>query len=97
MDRRQFCRSAVAAGVTAAFLPACGKQAPDATQADTGIAAISLDGNEIQLEKAAIKELGDALYQEVRRRDRGCAFQRNSSVSGKKRLRPSLVLIQKNP
>ena len=58
MDRRQFCRSAVAAGVAAAFLPACGKQA---TQADTGIAAISLDGAEIELEKAAIKELGDAL------------------------------------
>ncbi|NCF81904.1 MAG: FAD-binding protein [Proteobacteria bacterium] len=48
----------MAAGVAAAFLPACGKQA---TQADTGIAAISLDGAEIELEKAAIKELGDAL------------------------------------
>jgi len=58
MDRRQFCRSAVAAGVAAAFLPACGKQA---SQADTGIAAISLDGAEIELEKAAIKELGDAM------------------------------------
>jgi len=61
MDRRQFCRSAVAAGVAAAFLPACGKQAPEAVQADTGIAAVSLDGAEIELEKAAIKELGDAL------------------------------------
>ena len=58
MDRRQFCRSAVAAGVAAAFLPACGKQA---TQVDTSIAAISLDGAEIELEKAAIKELGDAM------------------------------------
>ena len=61
MDRRQFCRSAVAAGVAAAFLPACGKQAPGATQADTGIPAVSLDGAAIELEKAAVKELGDAL------------------------------------
>ena len=61
MDRRQFCRSAVAASVTAAFLPACSKEAPVATQADTGIAAVSLDGAEIELSKAAIKELGDAM------------------------------------
>ena len=61
MDRRQFCRSAVAAGVAAAFLPACGKEAPVATQADTGIAAVSLDGTDIELSKAAIKELGDAM------------------------------------
>ena len=61
MDRRQFCRSAVAAGVSAAFLPACGKQAPEATQADTSLAAVSLDGAEIELEKAAIMELGDAM------------------------------------
>jgi FAD/FMN-containing dehydrogenase len=61
MDRRQFCRSAVATGVAAAFLPGCGKPAPEATQVDTGIAAISLDGAEIELEKAAIKELGDAM------------------------------------
>jgi len=61
MDRRQFCRSAVAAGVTAAFLPGCGKETPVATQADTGIAAVSLDGAEIELSKAAIRELGDAM------------------------------------
>ena len=61
MDRRQFCRSAVAAGVTAAFLPGCGKETPVATQADTGVAAVSLDGGEIELSKAAIRELGDAM------------------------------------
>ena len=61
MDRRQFCRSAVAAGVTAAFLPGCGKETPVATQADTGIAAVSLDGMDIELGKAAIKEFGDAM------------------------------------
>jgi FAD/FMN-containing dehydrogenase len=60
MDRRLFCRSAAAAGV-AALLPACGKETPVATQADTGITAVSLDGAEIELSKAAIRELGDAL------------------------------------
>ena len=70
MDRRQFCRSAVAAGVAAAFLPACGKKTPVATQADTGIAAISLDGAEIELAKEfgcaratvnrALRELAEA-------------------------------------
>ena len=61
MNRRQFCRSAVAAGVAAAFLPACSKETPVATQADTGITAVSLDGAEIELSKAAIREFGDAL------------------------------------
>ena len=61
MDRRQFCRSAVAAGVAAAFLPGCGKETPVATQADTGISAVSLDGAEIELSKAAVRELGDAM------------------------------------
>jgi hypothetical protein len=58
MDRRHFCRSAVAAAVTAAFLPACGRQATDA---DTSIAAISLDGGDIELSRAAIRELGESI------------------------------------
>ena len=61
MNRRQFCRTAVAAGVAATFLPGCGKESPVATQADTGITAVSLDGAEIELSKAAVRELGDAL------------------------------------
>jgi FAD/FMN-containing dehydrogenase len=43
------------------LLTACGKEVPVATQAETGIAAISLDGAEIELEKSAIRELGEAL------------------------------------
>ena len=63
MDRRKFCRSAVAASVAAAIpmLPGCERKAPVATEADTSLAAVSLDGAEIELEKAAIRELGDAL------------------------------------
>jgi len=63
MDRRQFCRTTLAASVAAAipFLPGCDKKAPVATQADTSIRGISLDGAEIELEKAAIKELGESM------------------------------------
>ena len=61
MNRRQFCRSAVAAGVAAAFLPGCGKQQPAADRADTSIAAISIDGAEVELQKAVINELSDSL------------------------------------
>jgi hypothetical protein len=63
MDRRKFCKTTLAASVAASFpvLTACGDNVPVATEANTSIKAISLDGAEIELEKAAIKELGDAL------------------------------------
>jgi len=63
MDRRRFCRTAVAASVAAAIpmLPGCSRKAPEATQADTSIRAISLQGTEIELEKAAIQELGERM------------------------------------
>ena len=63
MDRRQFCKTSIAAGVAASypFLAGCGEKAKMAIDADTSIAAISLDGAEIELEKAAIRELGDAM------------------------------------
>ena len=63
MDRRQFCRTTLAASVAAAipFLPGCDKKAPVATGADTSIRGISLDGAELELEKAAIKELGESM------------------------------------
>ncbi len=64
MDRRKFCRTAVAAGVAASYplLSACSrKEPPVATAANTSIRGISLDGAEIELEKAAIIELGEAM------------------------------------
>ncbi len=63
MKRREFCRKSLSASMLTAmpFLAACGREAPVATEADTGIAAVSLDGNEIELEKAAIRELGEAM------------------------------------
>lgn len=67
MDRRQFCGATLAASVAATypFLAAFGRQATVAARADTGIPAISLDGAEIELEKAAINELGDSLTGEL--------------------------------
>ena len=63
MNRRKFCRSAVAASVAAAIpmLPGCERKAPVATDADTSLAAVSLDGTEIELTKAEIRELGEAM------------------------------------
>ena len=63
MDRRQFCRTTVAVGVAAAypFFPGCDRSPPTAMQADTSIPAVSFSGSEIELERAAIKELGESL------------------------------------
>jgi len=63
MDRRKFCKTTLAASVAATFpvLTACGDKAKVATGADTSVKAVSLDGAEIELEAAAIKELGDAM------------------------------------
>ena len=63
MHRRQFCRTALAASVAAAIplLPGCDRKAPVATEANTSIRAISLDGAELELERAAIRELGESL------------------------------------
>ena len=64
MNRRQFCRNTLATSVAATFplIAACEKDRPPAaTTADTSIRAVSLDGDEIELERAAIRELGEAL------------------------------------
>ncbi len=63
MNRRNFCRTAVAAGVAATFpaMYGCERNTPVATEANTSIRGISLTGGEIELEKAAIKELGESM------------------------------------
>ncbi len=63
MDRRRFCKTTLAAGMAAAYplLAACEKKGTVATHANTSIRGISLGGAEIELEKVAIKELGDAM------------------------------------
>ena len=69
MDRRKFCRTTLAAGLAASypFLQGCGRSGEQAAapKADTSIPAVSLDGAEIELEKAAINELGESLAGEL--------------------------------
>jgi len=67
MNRRKFCRSAVAASVATAIptLYGCGRDTPVATEANTSIRGISLTGTEIELERAAVKELGEAVSGQV--------------------------------
>jgi len=63
MDRRKFCKTTLAASVAASLpvLSACGKKTPVATEAEAGIRAVSLDGAEIELSKAMVRELGEAV------------------------------------
>ncbi|MEE8308365.1 MAG: FAD-binding oxidoreductase, partial [Gammaproteobacteria bacterium] len=63
MDRREFCKTTLAAGIAVSLplLVGCEREARVAVEADTSIRGISLDGAEIELEKAAIKELGEAM------------------------------------
>ena len=63
MDRRKFVKTTLAASVAASFpvLTACGEKAPVATEAEASIRAVSLDGAEIELSKAMVRELGDAM------------------------------------
>ena len=57
MNRRNFCRTTLSAALAASY-PFTYMQA---VHASTSIAAVSLDGNEIELERAALKELGQAM------------------------------------
>ena len=63
MDRRKFCQNTLAAAVAAAtpVIAGCGEKAKVATEADTSLRAVSLDGAEIQLLQSEIAELGEAL------------------------------------
>ncbi|NIN34235.1 MAG: hypothetical protein GTO60_03680, partial [Gammaproteobacteria bacterium] len=63
MKRREFCRTAIAAGVGAGypFLYGCDRGIPDARQANTNIRGISLAGNEIELEAAAVREFAQSV------------------------------------
>ena len=63
MNRRKFVKSTLAASVAASLplVSACGKKPRVATEADASIRAVSLDGAEIELKEAMIRELGEAM------------------------------------
>jgi FAD/FMN-containing dehydrogenase len=50
-----------AASAAIPVIPGCGRKVRTAGEADTSIRAIALDGGELELEKAAIKELGESM------------------------------------
>ena len=56
MDRRRFCQGTALACLASAYPPLL-----HAVNADTSIPAVSLDGKDIELEAAAVRELGGAL------------------------------------
>jgi hypothetical protein len=56
LKRREFCRASLAAGVAAAY-----PFMINAALADSNITAVSLDGTEIELEQAAVRELAQQL------------------------------------
>ena len=61
MQRRTFCKTTLAAAI-AATIPGCGRDtAPVATDAGSRIPAISLAGEELSIESAAISELAESL------------------------------------
>ncbi len=66
MDRRQFIQSAVAAGVAGStpLLAACDRRS-GAGGSGESIPAVSLDGAEIELEAAAVNELGESISGQV--------------------------------
>jgi FAD/FMN-containing dehydrogenase len=63
VDRREFCRTAIAASVAGSFplVSACEPGTRNAALAERSVAAVSLDGAEIELEAAAVRELADSL------------------------------------
>jgi len=61
MHRRSFCKTTLAAAV-AATIPGCGREVePVATEVGSQIPAVSLAGEEISIESAAVRELADSL------------------------------------
>lgn len=61
MHRRNFCKNSLAAGIALA-IPACGKESREASPADgQSIDAVTGDGNEITIERAAVDEFSEIL------------------------------------
>jgi len=60
MNRRKFCHSTLAVGVTAA-MAGCSDQGPEATTANASIPAVALDGSPTEIGRAAVAELAAAM------------------------------------
>jgi len=94
MDRREFCRTAVAASVTGSlpWVSACERGGREASQTGSSVAAVSLDGSEIELEAAAIRELSEALSGPVLLSDHPQYDSARKIWNGMHDKRPALIV-----
>lgn len=97
MDRREFCRGALAAGVTLAIpgFTACERGVRDTSGAR--IPAVSLSGGEIDLERAAVQELADAMTGPLLLSDHPEYDRARRIWNGMHDKRPALIARCQNP
>lgn len=96
MDRRQFCSSSIAFGISLAT-SGCNRQPTDARQADSAIPAISLEGAEFQLDAAAVRELGEGLSGPVMLSGHSQYDAARTIWNGMHDMRPALIARCLNP
>jgi FAD/FMN-containing dehydrogenase len=98
MDRRQFCRATLGTSLfaTYAWLTGCERTPPAGAKADTAIPAISLNGAEIELEKAAVNELTEAISGEVLLSGHPAYDSARRIWNGMHDKRPALIVQARN-
>jgi len=97
MDRRDFCRGALAAGVTVALpgFTACERMARSGSGAS--VPAVSLSGSEIELERAAVQELADSMSGPLLLSDHPEYDRARRIWNGMHDKRPALIARCQNP
>jgi len=97
MDRREFCRDALAVGVTVALpgFTACERMSRSASGAR--LPAVSLSGAEIELERAAVQELADSMSGPLLLSDHPEYDRARRIWNGMHDKRPALIARCRNP
>jgi FAD/FMN-containing dehydrogenase len=94
MQRRTFCKNALAAGI-AASLPACGKKASEAMSSST-LAAISSDGDEITIASSLVQDFASSLQGTLLQSTDGGYESARKLWNGMIDRRPALIAQCKN-
>jgi FAD/FMN-containing dehydrogenase len=89
INRRQFCRTTFAAGVTVAypFISACER----AARTGTSISAVSLDGRALEIEQAAVNELAESFTGRLLLSDHPDYHSARAIWNGMHDKRPALI------
>jgi hypothetical protein len=89
MDRRQFCRSTLAASATLSYplLQACERSG----RAGPGIPALTLDGKQIELERRAVDDLAHSFSGRLLLSDRADYDKARAIWNGMHDKRPALI------